>query len=62
MNEKELITVCDKCLQASCWQGVFMCDKSATAGTVQKTREELHKLNLEHPSYWRTDSEIQAKG
>jgi hypothetical protein len=33
--EKEpTITVCDKCLQASCWQGIFMCQESAHAGTV----------------------------
>lgn len=47
-----LVTVCDKCLQASCWQGVFMCDDSQNAGTVEKTKYELKKLNLEHPSYW----------
>jgi epoxyqueuosine reductase QueG len=52
------ITVCDKCLQASCWQGLFMCDKSQTAGTVKKTEEELSLLNLEHPSYWKSDEEL----
>ncbi len=49
----ETITVCDKCLQASCWQGIFMCDLAQNAGTVEKTREELTALALEHPDYWR---------
>ena len=52
------ITVCDKCLTASCWQGLFMCDDSKFAGTVQKTLEELKELNLEHPSYWKTDKQL----
>ncbi|TVM01733.1 MAG: hypothetical protein CV087_10470 [Candidatus Brocadia sp. WS118] len=46
------ITVCDKCLQASCWQGIFMCDKADIAGTVEKTIDELKALNLENPCYW----------
>ncbi len=57
-RERSLITVCDKCLQASCWQGIFMCDEAQMAGIVQKTREELRKLNREHPSYWKTDEEL----
>ncbi len=60
MEEYErLITVCDKCLQASCWQGVFMCDESQAAGTVEKTIKELTKLGLEHPSYWGKQPVIQ---
>ena len=47
-----MIKVCDKCLQASCWQGEFYCDEYKTAGTVEKSIEELKKLNLENPSYW----------
>lgn len=54
----EEITVCDKCLRASCWQGLFMCDDARLAGTVQKTLEELKELNLEHPSYWKTDKQL----
>jgi hypothetical protein len=46
------VTVCDKCLQATCWQGIFMCWESGTAGTVEKTIDELKALDLEHPSYW----------
>lgn len=50
--DDKLITVCDKCLRASCWQGIFMCGEARLAGTVQKTQKELNLLNLEHPSRW----------
>lgn len=53
-----LITVCDKCLQASCWQGVFMCQESQNAGTLQYTETKLKAMNLEHSSYWKTDQEL----
>jgi len=49
---KDTITVCDECLRASCWHGLFMCDLAKSAGTVEKTREELIKLDLEHSNYW----------
>jgi len=52
MSER-LITVCDNCLQASCWQGEFMCERARSAGTVEKTIEELRKLGYEHSDYWR---------
>jgi len=47
------VTVCAKCLCASCWQGIFMCDESREAGTVEKTIKQLKKLKLESPHYWR---------
>ena len=50
------ITVCDECLRASCWQGYFMCDNSNLAGTTEKTKEELIKLDLEHPDHWEYDT------
>lgn len=54
MNEKDVekVTVCSNCFRASCWQGIFMCDESRSAGTVEKDVQELTELNLEHPSYW----------
>lgn len=55
--QRSTITVCSECLRASCWQGEFMCDKARTAGTVEKTREQLAQLNREHPSYWRVYDE-----
>ena len=53
MNDSTLITVCDKCLMASCWQGIFMCDKAQHAEITTRTVEELKKLNLEHLDYWK---------
>lgn len=49
------VTVCDECFQASCWQGIFLCNNAVFAGTVEKTRKELAALNLEHPDYWDYD-------
>jgi epoxyqueuosine reductase QueG len=52
MNNKQTVTVCDKCLKASCWQGIFMCDDSAFADITEKSVGELEELNLEHQRYW----------
>lgn len=51
-DARRLITVCDACLQAACWQGEFYCDQSKTAGTVHLPVETLRKLDREHESYW----------
>ena len=51
-DKGETITVCDACLRACCWQGVFMCEDSLHAGTTEKTRGELEDLDLEHSDYW----------
>lgn len=51
-EEKRLVTVCDKCLTASCWNGLFMCDQADIAGITQKTVAELRTLDREHPCYW----------
>lgn len=51
-NQERKVVVCDKCLKATCWQGMFMCDDARTAGTCERTVWELTALNLEHPSYW----------
>lgn len=57
MTDDAIVTVCDQCQQASCWQGIFMCDNARSAGTVEKTVAELRSLNLEHPSYWETSND-----
>ena len=59
---EETITVCSKCLRACCWHGIFYCDEAwePDTGTVEKTREELEKLGLEHPDYW--DFDLRQKG
>jgi hypothetical protein len=51
-RDDRLVAVCDVCRTASCSQGLFMCDSSRTAGTVNYTVRELRQLGLEHPSYW----------
>jgi hypothetical protein len=66
-NDSDLIQVCDKCLHASCWQGIFYCEDYKQAGTTQKTRAELQALkdrygdDWEHPSYWKTDEELMKR-
>lgn len=53
LPEERKVTVCDKCLQASCWQGIFMCQEAQYAGITEKTVAELRKLGLENPDYWK---------
>jgi len=50
--DNRLVTVCSECLTASCWNGEFYCDKYISAGTVEKTVDELRELKLEHESYY----------
>lgn len=58
----ELITVCDKCLQASCWQAKFFCEDAQNAGTKRLTRQQLFDLATgEHPSHWKSDLEILTR-
>jgi len=57
---KQTITVCDHCLMASCWQGIFMCNESLEAGTVEKTVEELKELALESESFWDIDPDTMV--
>ncbi len=45
-----IITVCDQCFRASCWHGVFMCDRARNAGTVDVSASKLDQMALEHPS------------
>lgn len=52
MRRIRLITVCDACMRACCYHGIFMCDGSRNAGTIQKTAGELRKLNREHSDYY----------
>ena len=50
--ESVMVTVCDHCLMASCWQGIFYCEKYKTAGTCQRSVKDLMTLAREHPCYW----------
>lgn len=54
LDENKMITVCDTCLRACCWQGAFMCDGARYAGTVDKTVKQLRAERAgEHEDYWR---------
>lgn len=57
-----VITVCDSCLKASCWQGKFPCDYHLTVGTKHMTRRDLIELGLEHIDYLMTDVELATGG
>ena len=59
LKDTDLITVCDHCLMACCWQGKFYCDNYKIAGTIEKTVKELKELNLEHSSYWKKDADLE---
>lgn len=52
LNPMRLVTVCSKCMRASCWAGMFMCDEAQNAGTVERPVAELRQLGLEHPKWW----------
>lgn len=52
-EEVKTVTVCDKCLRASCWRGEIHCDHAREAGMTVKTVEELRTLNLESSDYWK---------
>lgn len=53
----EYVAVCDECLRASCWQGIFMCEKSRGAGTMDLDVRYLQARALEHPDWWAKDYE-----
>ena len=50
-----LITVCDACLTAACWQGEFYCQEYKTAGVVNLPVSRLLALKREHPDWWLKD-------
>ena len=50
-ESSDLVTVCDKCLRASCWQGISMCEDARAAGIVRMQRSYLLSLSIENPDY-----------
>jgi epoxyqueuosine reductase QueG len=60
MNDQIKITVCDQCFMACCWQGIFMCENSKNAGTIEMTIAELKGLGFEHADYWQ--QQIRERG
>lgn len=51
-TESKLVTVCSKCLRASCWLHIFVCDENRSAGLETLTVAHLRKLGLENEQYW----------
>ena len=54
---ERIVTVCDACNCASCWQGVLYCYSYQTASTREATVSELKALQLESPSYWQSEDD-----
>ncbi len=54
-DDSRLVTVCGVCLQASCWQGIFLCQDAKGAGTVDLPVMALRALDREHSDYWKAD-------
>jgi hypothetical protein len=48
----KMVTVCNKCLCASCWQGVFLCQDNKDAGIIELPVAALRAMNREHEEYW----------
>lgn len=48
---EEKITVCSNCFTASCWQGVFPCDKYKTASATDRMRAKARRMGARevHP-------------
>lgn len=59
LKDDDVIIVCDRCLRSACWRGIFMCDESASASTVERTiaqlriHQEFGEATEEHEDYWR---------
>ena len=51
-NLQQRINVCSRCLTHTCVKGELMCWDAQGADIIEKTRDELLSLNLEHPSHW----------
>lgn len=66
MDDDSKVIVCAECLTASCWHGVFMCDKARGADVVVMTVSELRALpddgNREHEDNWSDAKMIEIYG
>lgn len=61
IKDEWTVTVCDACLRACCWQGVFYCDDYRTAGTKDITIAEAKTKGLEHADYWLDDERVKSE-
>jgi hypothetical protein len=51
-DDDRLVTVCEACLRAACWQAKFFCQEYVTANSRRLPIRELRKLGREHPRFW----------
>jgi len=56
------VTVYKECRRASCWHGMFMCERYQTAGVVDVLASDLVKENREHPSYFTREELMRVCG
>ena len=62
LDPKAKVLVCDACLTACCWHGVFMCDDAKFAGLKVLTVADLRKLKREHEDNWSDETMIRIYG
>ena len=62
VKNSKRVMVCDRCLRACCYYGVFYCDDARTAGTKIMTAGQLRPLKREHESYWTADEMTRVYG
>jgi hypothetical protein len=58
LRDEWMITVCDACLCACCWQGELYCHNAKYAGTTDITIREARTLGRESPDYWTKDESV----
>jgi hypothetical protein len=56
-----LVTVCDACLQSSCWLGIFHCHADRP-GIREMRASELRKLDREHADYYSRETILRHTG
>ncbi len=62
LRDDDVITVCDHCQRACCWQGEFMCDHARSAGTIDQTVAQLRAgKHGESEDYWKRHMALKVK-
>lgn len=56
------VTVCSACRCASCWHGVFLCQESQQASTIEVLASVLRKEDREHTSYFAVNRMLAVCG
>lgn len=51
-EKNRIVTVCNECHCASCWHGIFYCQRARNAGTQDLPVSSLNALAMENPWYY----------